>query len=90
MTTAKKKKIATWIIVPLMLFIFLWDIFTVILGNINDKRVTVTPETFDGSYTDRIHFLNTGNSDAILIESAGHFALIDAGEGSHNPRRKNP
>ncbi len=90
MTAAKKKKIATWIIVPLMLFIFLWDIFTVILGNIYMSRVTVTPETFDGRYVDRIHFLDTANSDAILIESDGHFALIDAGEGSHNPRRKRP
>jgi len=27
-----------------------------------------------------IHFLNTGPSDAILLESDGHFALVDAGE----------
>ena len=26
-----------------------------------------------------IHFLNTGDSDAILLESDGHFALVDAG-----------
>ena len=36
--------------------------------------------------TDRIHFLNTDNSDAILLESDGHFALVDAGEDSDNPR----
>lgn len=35
---------------------------------------------------DRIHFLNTGSSDAILLESGGHFALVDAGEDSDNPR----
>lgn len=35
---------------------------------------------------DRIHFLNTGNSDAILLESDGHFAMVDAGEDSDNPR----
>lgn len=35
---------------------------------------------------DLIHFLNTGSSDAILIESQGHFALIDAAEDSDNPR----
>lgn len=34
----------------------------------------------------KIHFLNTGFSDAILLESAGHFALIDAAEDSDNPR----
>ena len=35
---------------------------------------------------DRIHFLKTGSSDAILIESNGHFALIDAAEDNDNPR----
>ena len=34
---------------------------------------------------DKIHFLNTGNSDAILLESGGHFALIDAAEDSEFP-----
>ena len=33
----------------------------------------------------RIHFLDTGNSDCILLESDGHFALIDSGWGSGNP-----
>lgn len=88
MTSAKKKKIATWIIVPLMLLIFLWDIASVVLGNVYTSRVTVTPELFDGTQSDRIHFLNTANSDAILLESDGHFALVDSGEGSFNPRRK--
>ncbi|MBQ9531496.1 MAG: MBL fold metallo-hydrolase [Eubacterium sp.] len=35
---------------------------------------------------DRIHFLKTGSSDAILIESQGHFALVDAAEDNDNPR----
>ncbi len=35
---------------------------------------------------DRIHFLNTDNSDAILLESDGHFAMVDAGEDTDNPR----
>lgn len=35
---------------------------------------------------DCIHFLNTDSSDAILIESDGHFALVDCGEDSDNPR----
>ena len=42
---------------------------------------------YDGSKGgDRIHFLNTGSSDAILLESCGKFALIDCGEDSDNPR----
>lgn len=39
-----------------------------------------------GGAGDRIHFLNVGHSDAILLESAGRFALIDSGEDSDNPR----
>lgn len=31
---------------------------------------------------DKIHFINTGNSDAILIESNSRFALIDTAENS--------
>lgn len=36
----------------------------------------------------RIHFLSTGSSDAILLESDGHFALIDSGEDSETPADK--
>lgn len=89
MKKSKAKKIATWIIVPLMAAIFILDIATVAIGNSYCRRFTVTQETFDLSDgDDRIHFLNTANSDAILIESNGHFALVDAGEGNNNPRRK--
>lgn len=38
------------------------------------------------SSKDCIHFLKTGSSDAILIESDGHFALVDCGEDNDNPR----
>lgn len=83
------KKIATWIIVPLMAAIFILDIATVIIGNNYCRKFSFTKETFDYSNgDDRIHFLNTANSDSILIESNGMFALIDAGEGNNNPRRK--
>lgn len=83
------KKIATWIIVPLMAAIFILDIATVVIGNSYCRKYTFEKETFDySSGDDRIHFLNTANSDSILIESNGMFALIDAGEGNNNPRRK--
>lgn len=51
------------------------------------KHFTVyefSPEA--ASSGDRIHFLNTGSSDAILLESDGRFALIDAAEDNDNPR----
>lgn len=42
---------------------------------------------YDGSKGgDRLHFLNVGNSDAILLESDGKFALVDCGEDNDNPR----
>lgn len=82
------KKIATWIIVPLMIAIFVLDIITVVLGNHYARRYTISKENFTNEAgDDRIHFLNTGNSDAILLESNGEYALIDAGEGSDNPRK---
>lgn len=82
------KKIATWIIVPLMAAIFVLDIITVVLCNQYCKAWLPQKESFTCEYSDdRIHFLNTANSDAILLESNGKFALIDAGEGNNNPRR---
>lgn len=89
MKKIKAKKIATWIIVPLMAAIFILDIATVVIGNNYCREYSFTKENFDYSNgDDRIHFLNTANSDSILIESNGMFALIDAGEGNNNPRRK--
>lgn len=37
---------------------------------------------------DKIHFLNTGHSDCILLESDGHFALVDAAEDTEYPLDK--
>ncbi|MDR2647843.1 MAG: MBL fold metallo-hydrolase [Oscillospiraceae bacterium] len=83
-------KIATVIVVGGMLLIFLLDIATVLLANHDEKKYPIPQEFFafvgtnEGS---RIHFLNTDNSDAILLESEGHFALIDSGWGSDNPNK---
>lgn len=88
MNKKKAKKIATWIIVPLMAAIFIFDIVTVVLSNKYAREFYPEDETFNYQYgDDRIHFLNTANSDAIIIESNGMFAMIDAGEGNNNPRR---
>ncbi len=40
----------------------------------------------NASGRDRIHFLKTGSSDAIILESEGRFAMVDAGEDTNNPR----
>ncbi len=34
--------------------------------------------------TDRIHFLNVGSADAIIIESNGHYGIVDAANPSPN------
>ena len=52
----------------------------------NRKKLEVLNANELSGGGDYIHFLDTGSSDAILIESDGKFALIDAGEDSDNPR----
>lgn len=53
------------------------------------SKIPMQPEPFTtGTDIDRIHFLNTGHSDAIILESQGHFALIDAAEDSDYPPDK--
>lgn len=84
-------KIATIIIMTIMCGVFLLDIMTVLLFNHYEKRYPVEKESFSflaRSGESRIHFLDTGNSDAALLESDGHFALIDSGWGSDNPNAK--
>ena len=81
--------IMTFAVTFIMTSVFLLDIFTYIMCNKYEKKFAFTKEDFsltDGD--DRIHFLNTANSDCILLESNGHFALVDSGEGNHNPRKK--
>lgn len=54
------------------------------IGKLRDKMdISNAQET---KRTDCIHFLPTESSDAILIESDGHFALVDCAEDSDNPR----
>lgn len=53
--------------------------------SLNERKYSL--ETVDlSAHGDRIYFLNTGGADAILIESDGKFALVDAAEDSDNPR----
>ena len=46
-----------------------------------DRNVTMLSEDKNGkSQGDRVHFLNAGESDCVLIQSICHFALIDFGD----------
>lgn len=81
--------IATWLVTGIMLSVFILDIVTLVIDNRYVSEVPISDETFTYSTgNDRIHFLNTANSDCILLESNGRFAMVDSGEGNENPRRK--
>lgn len=81
--------IATWVVTSVMLSVFILDIAVVAVGNSYANSISIEKETFDNKNgDDKIHFLNTANSDCIILESNGKFALVDSGEGNNNPRRK--
>lgn len=81
--------IATWVVTSVMLSVFILDIIVVAIGNKLVNNIPVTKESFTNEYgDDKIHFLNTANSDCIILESNGMLALVDTGEGNYNPRRK--
>ena len=82
---SKGRIIATYIVVGGMALIFLFDIAAVLLSNCYRAHFPVAQEAFTSAGESRIHFLNTGNSDCILLESGGRFALVDCGWGSENP-----
>ena len=54
---------------------------------------TVNADTISAGAGNRIHFINTkakSGSDAILLESNGHYALIDMGEDYDFPDGSDP
>jgi len=89
----RARVIITWVVVGGMIAIFLFDGLSVLLSGAWEKRFPLTDfALIEGDVAGRIHFLNTDNSDCILLESRGHFALIDSGWGSDNPNEnsRNP
>ena len=83
------KKIATAVVMFVMTTCFVLTIVMDCIGNrlrrglpMNDAATEGLPEG-----DDVIHFLPTANSDCILIESNGRYALVDSGEGDNNPRK---
>lgn len=86
--TIKKKVLVSVCVIAAMLAAALIVLFAgnALLLRRNTQKVPIRSEDFSQKEgDDRIHFLNTGSSDAILIESNGHFALVDAGEDSDYP-----
>lgn len=87
--TIKKKILVSVCVIAAVLAVALIVLFAgnALLLRRNTQKVSIRAENFaQQEGADRIHFLNTGSSDAILIESNGHFALVDAGEDSDYPQ----
>ena len=81
MVTKDKKKlarvIATWVVTSVMLSVFILDIVVVSLANKYVSQVNIEDHNFNNiSGDDKIHFLDTANSDCILIESNGHYLFF--------------
>ena len=87
-STFQNKRLFQLTIASLSIIILV--VFTSGMPNIHSKRNKLK-QTLDiqpyvkNSSADKIYFLNTGHSDAIVLESGGKFAMIDAGEDSDNP-----
>lgn len=88
----KKSKLVKALIIILTVILSIVVLIGVLTGaeylkaKSNAKRYVLTTATFEEKGTaDRIHFLNTGHSDAFLIESNGKFAMVDAGEDTEFP-----
>ncbi|WP_195469544.1 MBL fold metallo-hydrolase [Clostridium sp. D43t1_170807_H7] len=62
----------------IFLVLSLLVIFQFIINIMEERRSNIS--TYIESSDDKIHFIAIGSSDAILIESNGNFALVDAGE----------
>ena len=57
----------------LFVFLFILGLSVVVLDNFNFQKVSAA------SNYGKIHFINVGQSDAILLESKGKYLLVDAG-----------
>lgn len=81
------KKVLIAIILLLIIALIILTVFLIKPQyDISHKRAKLEVNQATSDLTDCIHFLRTDSSDAILIESDGHFALVDAAEDSDNPR----
>lgn len=82
-----KRKVLIGIVVILMVAAtaLLTYFMPYISKSLNERNYSLEPVDLS-AHGDRIYFLNTGGADAILIESDGKFALVDAAEDSDNPR----
>lgn len=85
MTVKRKILIVVVVILIVAATALLTYFMPYISKSLNERNYSLEPVDLS-AHGDRIYFLNTGGADAILIESDGKFALVDAAEDSDNPR----
>lgn len=85
MTVKRKILIVVVVILMVAATALLTYFMPYISKSLNERNYSLEPVDLS-AHGDRIYFLNTGGADAILIESDGKFALVDAAEDSDNPR----
>lgn len=89
MQTGKKNALLKMLVFGVVLIVGL-SIILVSCSSLKAKKIwnksPLPAIPSDLNATSKIHFLNVGGTDAILLESNGHFALIDSGEDTDNPR----
>ena len=84
--TAKRKILIVVVVILIVAATALLTYFMPYISkSLNERKYSLDPVELS-AHGDRIYFLNTGGADAILIESDGKFALVDAAEDSDNPR----
>lgn len=74
------------LIIAIISLLVLYSLLIKPNADIKKNHDSFSISTYSGEGDDKIHFLSTGSSDAILLESNGQFALVDCGEDTDNPR----
>lgn len=85
----KAFKIISIILLALLIMAGVFIGITQIKMRLNIKNFAVEAASFSANQEkDKIHFLNAGSSDCIIIESNNLFAMVDSGEDSFYPENK--
>ena len=82
----KKRKIITAILALIIIGIFyIFENYPITdTGNNLNQRVEEAPVTSENTL--EVTFLDVGQADSILLESAGHYMLVDAGNNEDGPK----
>lgn len=81
MKKLNRYKMKIWMIILIILMQVILLVLNIIRGNALTKLSFATDNI--SSNTDKIHFLALGDSDSILIESNGHYGLVDTSNPSN-------